>query len=47
MSAEIVSINRTQALERLAELDAILDIMDWHNEDEIRAEREHLAWLAS
>jgi hypothetical protein len=42
---EVVVISREQALERLAEIDAILDIMETYNESELRVEREQITWL--
>lgn len=43
--ADVVVISREQVLERLAEVDAILDIMESNNENELRAERSELSWL--
>ncbi len=43
--SDVVVLSRAQVLDRLAELDAMLDIMESNNEAEIRAERSELAWL--
>lgn len=42
---KVVHISRAQLLERLAEIDALLDILETHNEDVLRAERSEVAWL--
>lgn len=42
---DVVVISKDMILERLAEIDAILDIMAEHDEMELTAEREHLFWL--
>jgi hypothetical protein len=43
--SNIVVISKAQTLERLAEIDAMLDIMESNDEDSLRAERGDLAWL--
>lgn len=45
MPENFTVISREQILEKLAEIDALLDIMALHNENELLAEREHLVWL--
>lgn len=43
--ATVVVVSREQMLERLAEIDAILDMMGQHDEMELIAERSEIAWL--
>ena len=45
MISDVVVLSRAQVLDRLAELDAMLDIMESNDEAEIRAERSELAWV--
>lgn len=42
---DVVVISREQILERLAEIDAMLDIMEQNDENELRAEREEIVWV--
>lgn len=41
----LVAITRAQALERLAEVDAILDMLDTYNEEALMVERDQLIGL--
>lgn len=43
--AIVVTISREQLLRRLAEIDAMLDIMQSNDEVTLMAEREEIAWL--
>lgn len=45
--AKVHVISKAQALERLAEVDAILDMMQENDEIALLAERHELAWLLS
>lgn len=44
-NSNLVTITRAGILERLAEVDALLDIMAEYDETELMIEREHLVWL--
>ena len=44
-TTRLVTVTREQLLERLAEVDALLDILAEHDETELMIERDRIAWL--